>query len=85
MLCDVATWVDTGLPIKRSRGSLVTVTVIQAYLSFIFKAVAAERVAECGELLPKIFVFPIYSELHPNCLKREQKVADVCQNLSREL
>ncbi len=34
------------------------------YLSLIIKAVAAERVAECGELLPKNSAFPIYSELH---------------------
>jgi hypothetical protein len=40
------------------------VTVITAYLSFIIKAVAAECVAECGGLLPKNSVFPIYSELH---------------------
>ena len=32
--------------------------VTVSYLSFIIKAVAAERVAECGGLLP------IYSELH---------------------
>jgi hypothetical protein len=40
------------------------VTVIPAYLSYIIKAVAAERVAECGGLLPKNSVFLIYSELH---------------------
>ena len=51
------------LPIKQS-GSLVMVTVITAYLPFVIKAVAAERVAECGRLLPKNSVFPIYSKLH---------------------
>ena len=50
-----------------------------AYLSFIIKAVAAERVAECGRLLPKNSVFPIYSELHC-ALSSGSKVADVCQN-----
>ena len=40
------------------------VTVITAYLSYVIKAVAAERVAECGGLLPKNSVFPIYSKLH---------------------
>jgi hypothetical protein len=53
--CDVATWVDTSD--QSDQGSL-------AYLSYIIKAVAAERVAECGGLLPKNSVFPIYSELH---------------------
>lgn len=38
------------------------VTVITAYLSFIIKAVAAKRVAECDRLLPENSVFPIYSE-----------------------
>ena len=40
------------------------VTVITAYLSYIINAVAAECVAEYGGLLPKISVFPTYSELH---------------------
>jgi hypothetical protein len=50
------------------------------YLSFIIKAVAAERVAECGGLLLKSSVFLIYFKLHCTLLKQEQKVADVCQN-----
>lgn len=61
MLCDIATWVDTS--IQAIKGPLVMVTVITACLSII-KAVAAENVAECGGLLPKNSVFPIYSELH---------------------
>jgi hypothetical protein len=39
------------------------VTVITAYLSYIIKAVATERVAKCGGLLPKNSIFIIYSEL----------------------
>jgi hypothetical protein len=53
--------------------------MVTAHLSFIIKAVAAERVAERGGLLPKNSVFPIL-RVAPYPLKREQKVADVCQN-----
>ena len=49
------------------------VTVIIAYLSYIIKAVAAERVAERGGLLPKNSVFPIYSELHRTLSSRAKK------------
>jgi hypothetical protein len=53
------------------------VTVITAYLFYIIKAVAAERVAECGGLLSLTEKFRF-----PDILlsKREQKVADICQN-----
>jgi hypothetical protein len=34
--------------LSSDQGSLVMVTVITAYLSFIIKAVAAEHVAKCG-------------------------------------
>jgi hypothetical protein len=61
VLCDVTTWVDTSD--QAIKGSLVMVTVITAYLSFIIKAVAAEHVAECGGLLPKNSVFPVYFEM----------------------
>jgi len=49
------------------------VTVITAHLSFIIKAVAAERVAECSGLLPKNSVFPIYSELHRTLSRGNKK------------
>jgi hypothetical protein len=49
------------------------VTVIIAYLSFRIKAVAAERVAECGGLLPKISACPIYSELHRTLTRANKK------------
>ena len=49
------------------------VTVITAYLSYIIKAVAAKHVAECGGLLPKNSVFPIYTELHRTLSRGSKK------------
>jgi hypothetical protein len=54
------------------QGSLVMVTVITAF-SVIIKAVAADCVAECGGLLPRNSVFPIYSELHRTLSSRSKK------------
>ena len=53
MSCDVATWVNTSN--QAIKGSLVMVTVIEA--------VAADRVAECGGLLPK----NSFSRYTPSC------------------
>ena len=64
VLCHATSLHGLLLLIKRSR-SLVMVTVITAYSSFIIKAVA-----ECGRLAPSCAV--------PS--QGEQEVAGVCQN-----
>jgi hypothetical protein len=43
-------------------------------LSYIIKRGAAERLAECGGLLPKNPGFPIYSELHHTLSSGSRKV-----------